>query len=135
MPTPEATRVMTSPPRPDDERSLLARLELLLEREQELLVTRDADGLAALAEEREQVGARLAEAARARHAAVGSSAAQDAELVALYRRLRRRHDLQAQIVRRHAERNARAIGVLAQATGQANLYRADGRVAMQFVAV
>ena len=119
----------------DDERALLIRLELLLEREEALLVRRDATGLAALAEEREHVTERLGHAARARRAAPVRDAATDAELIERYRRLRQRHDVQAQIVRRHAEVNARAIGVLAQATGQANLYQADGRVAMRFVSV
>jgi flagellar biosynthesis/type III secretory pathway chaperone len=102
----------------DDERSLLGRLETLLADEEQQLLTRDPAALAAIAEERERVTAR--------------PAAEQAELLALYRRLRQRHDVQAQVVRQHAERNARAIGVLAQASGQAGLYQADGRVALQF---
>ena len=128
-----SVQTFASPPGVDDERALLIRLELLLEREEEVLAARDADGLTAVAEEREQVCARLAVAARARSAAP-LDAASEAALLAHYQRLRQRHDVQAQIVRRHAERNTRAIGVLAQATGQGSLYNAEGRVAMQFAA-
>lgn len=117
----------------DDERALLKRLEHLLDRESALLATRDADGLAALADERERVATRIAASARQRQAAPRDPQV-DADLLALYERLRQRHDVQAQIVRRHAEQTGRAIGVLAQATGQTNLYKSDGRVAMQFVA-
>ncbi len=120
----------------DDERSLLVRLEALLEREGELLVAHDdttAVALVALAEERERVAARLGEAARIRRASGASDASEDAELMASYRRLRQRHDVRAQVLRRHADRNARAVGVLAQASGQDGLYRADGRIAMHFV--
>lgn len=124
----------TSLPKGDDERALLKRLELLLDRESALLAARDADGLAALADERERIATRIAGAARERQVAERDPQV-EAELLALYERLRRRHDVQAQIVRRHAERTGRAIGVLAQATGQTNLYKSDGRVAMQFVAV
>ena len=125
---------VSSSPMGDDERALLIRLELLLEREGELLAARDADGLAALADEREQLAVRIAQAARVRQAAPRDPAV-EASLLALYQRLRQRHDVQAQIIRRHAERNERAVGVLSQATGRTNLYKADGRVAMQFVAV
>lgn len=125
---------VSSLPTGDDERALLMRLELLLDRESALLAARDVDGLAALADERERVATGIAQAARIRRAAPRDPQV-DADLLALYERLRQRHDVQAQIVRRHAERNERAIGVLAQATGQTNLYKSDGRVAMQFVAV
>ncbi len=119
----------------EDERSLLIRLERMLEREEALFATRDAVGLTAIAEEREHVTERLAKAARVRHAAPALGTAEVAELLALYRRLRQRHEVQAQVVRRHVDRNARAIGVLAQATGQSNLYQSNGRVTMQFVSV
>lgn len=117
----------------DAELSLLLRLEQLLAREAEALAARDANDLAAIADERDLVTARLAAAARARCAAPRrSSGADDEALLALYRRLRDQTDVQAQVVARHAARNARAIGVLAQASGRANLYQADGRVPMQY---
>ena len=119
----------------DDERSLLIRLELLLEREDDLLVGRDPTGLADVAEERERITERLGQAARTRRALATRDQVEDAELVELYRRLRHRHDVRAQIVRRHLEQNTRAIGVLAQATGQSALYQADGRVPLRFVSV
>ncbi len=74
---------------------------------------------------------RLAEAARARRAAPSPGAAVEAELVALYRRLRDRHELRARIVRRRAERNGSALRVLAQAAGRTGLYQADGSVRIQ----
>lgn len=117
-------------PRTDDERSLLLRLEQLLEFEDELLVTRDAAALAAVADERERITERLGHAARKRRAEDARDPADDADLLALYRRLRQRHDVQAKIVRQHLDHNARAIGVIAQATGQAKLYQANGRVPM-----
>ena len=110
---------------------MLIRLEGLLEREAQYLVARDAAQLGAVAEEREHVTLRLVSAARQRRA---SGATDDAELAARYRRLRQRHEIQAHVVRRHAEANARALGVLAQAAGQSNLYRADGRVPLQYLA-
>jgi hypothetical protein len=117
----------------DEERSLLTRLEGMLDREEGLLAERDADGLAALADEREYVVACLGTAARARTAATIPGSLEDRALVAAYRRLRDLYEIRAQVVRRHADQNARAIGVLAQATGQSNLYRADGRVPLRFV--
>lgn len=120
--------------RADDERSLLTRLEQLIEREDELLGAHDAAALSAVADEREHLTERLGHAARARHASARDPA-DDAELLALYRRLRQRHDIQAKIVRQHLDQNARAIGVLAQATGQAHLYQANGRVPLQFVSI
>jgi flagellar biosynthesis/type III secretory pathway chaperone len=128
-----SVQTFASQPGIDDERALLIRLELLLEREEELLAARDADGLTAVAEEREQICARLAVAARLR-ATKPLDAASEAALLAHYERLRQRHDVQARIVRLHTERNTRAVGVLAQATGQGSLYNAEGRVAMKFAA-
>lgn len=113
-----------------DERSLLIRIELLLEREEELLESRDAEGLFALAQERERLTASLGEAAQARRRATQTHAG-EAELIALYERLRHRHDVRARVMRRHAERNACAVGVLAQAANQPCLYGADGRVPAQ----
>lgn len=114
-----------------DERSLLIRIELLLEREKELLESRDAEGLFALAQERERLTASLGEAAQARRRTTQTHAADEAELIALYERLRHRHDVRARVMRRHAERNACAVGVLAQAANQPCLYGADGRVPAQ----
>lgn len=115
------------------ERSLLLRLEGLLEREEQMIATRDAAGLVAIAEERECVTARLGAAARARRIASPPSG-DEAELVELYTRLRRRHDIRARVLQRHEERNAIAIGVIAQASGASSLYDADGRVPMHFAA-
>jgi hypothetical protein len=129
----EATRDVTSSMDGDDERALLIGLELLLEREEEVMIARNADGLAVLAEERERMTERLAEVARARRAGPLRPAAEEKEMIELYQRLRHRHSVRAQVLRRHAEVNVRAIGVLAQATGQTNLYKADGRVPMQFI--
>jgi flagellar biosynthesis/type III secretory pathway chaperone len=131
----QATHAVTTPLSGDDERSLLMRIELLLEREEEMLATRDATGLAVIAEEREGLVERLADAARKRRAAPKTAGTEEAELIELYRRLRQRHDVRAQVVRRHTERNSRAIGVLAQATGQNSLYKADGSVALRFVSI
>lgn len=114
-----------------DERSLLIQIERLLEREEELLVSRNAEGLFALAQERERLTARLGEAAQARRRATQTHAADEAELIALYERLRHRHEVRARVMRRHAERNACAVGVLAQAANQPCLYGADGRVPAQ----
>ncbi len=131
----QSVQTFSSLPQGGDERALLIRLELLLEREEELIAARDAVGLTAVAEEREQVTTRIAAAARLRQASPGRNREAEAALLALYQRLRQRHDVQAQVVRVHAERNARAVGVLAQATGQASLYKADGKVAMHFVSI
>jgi hypothetical protein len=117
----------------DDEKTLLIRLELLLEREEELLAVRDVTGLAAVAEEREQLVERVASAARRRRA--GPSPADEADLVELYRRLQHRHGVRSNVIRRHADRNASAIRVLAQAIGDGQLYQADGSVKMQFAAL
>ncbi len=117
----------------DDERSLLSRIEQLLDAEQDLLVTRDADALALVAEQRERLVARLEQSARLRCAKPAQDVAANAELAERYRRLRHRHDVQALIVRRAAEQNARVLGVLAQATGQSAVYQANGRVAVRFV--
>ncbi len=117
-------------PTTDDERSLLVRLDALLEREEALLAAPDADGLFAIADEREQLTARLGDAARARRLATANVV--DAELVALYDGIRRRYALRAQVVRRRAERNQRAVGVLAQVSGNAPLYDAGGRVPLKF---
>ncbi len=135
-----SARTVATPLEGDDERSLLIRLELLLEREQELLESHESDGLFAIAEERERLTMRLIDAAQTRRktmqlrTGVGddkSSTTEEAELIALYQRLRHRHDVRARVMRRHSEHNARAAGVLAQAGNQASLYGADGRVANQ----
>lgn len=115
-----------------DERALLQRLSSLLDDEERLLAVRDADGLAAIADERERVTARLGDAARARFAARLGNVDETAALLVLYRTLRDRHAARGVAVQRHAERNALAIGVLAQASGQSNLYDARGRVPMHF---
>lgn len=115
--------------RTEDERTLLLRFEDLLEREERYLVARDADALGAVSEEREHLAQRIIAVARSRRTA---SPADDPELVAIYLRLRLRHEVRAKVVRRYVESNARAIGVLAQAAGQANLYQADGSVPMQY---
>jgi flagellar biosynthesis/type III secretory pathway chaperone len=121
---------------PDDEKGLLIQLELLLEREQELLGVRDAAGIIAVAEERERLIERLGDAARRRRALPRTgSDADEADLVELYRRLRHGHDVRAQVLRGHADRNATAMRVLAQASGDVGLYQADGSVRMQFVSV
>ncbi len=75
---------------------------------------------------------RLAEAVRVRRTTSSTSDADEAELIDLYRRLRHRHDLRARTIRRHAERNASALRVLAQASGNTSLYQADGSVRLQF---
>jgi flagellar biosynthesis/type III secretory pathway chaperone len=118
-----------------DERSLLIRFELLLEREEEALAARDSAALVTLAGERDRLTDRLAEAARQRRTRSKSTATEEAELVDLYRRLRHRHDVRARVVRRHAEHNSRALGVLAQATGSSGLYQADGSVPLRFVSL
>lgn len=137
----QSARALTTSLEGDDERSLLIGLELLLEREQELLASRDAAGLCAVAEERERLSARLVSAAQARRKTMHlrtvideDGADGDAELIALYRRLRERHDVRARVLRRHSDRNSRAVGVLAQASNQAGLYGADGRVPVQWAA-
>ena len=129
-----AAAIPSAPRSGADERSLLIHFELLLECERDMLSARDASGLALLAAERERLTARLAEVARERQNGRHPIAVADAELVELYRRLRQRHDVRARVVRLHGDRNARAIGVLAQAAGQGNLYKSDGSVALQFVA-
>jgi len=113
----------------DDERTLLLRFEQLLVREEQCLVKHDAVALGAVSEEREHLAQRIMAVAHARRSA---SPVDEPELVAIYRRLRLRHEIQAKVVRRYVETNARAIGVLAQAAGQTNLYQADGRVPMQY---
>ncbi len=138
----QSARAGTTSLEGDDERSLLIGLELLLEREQELLASRDAEGLCAVAEERERLTARLVSAAQARRKTTrlrtviddDGAADRDAELIELYRRLRERHDVRARVLRRHSDRNSRAVGVLAQASNQAGLYGADGRVPVQWAA-
>jgi hypothetical protein len=124
--------ITTIPPSHDDEKNLLIRLELLLEREEELLAARDATGLAAIAQEREQLVERVGLAARRRRA--GPRPTDEADLVELYRRLRHRHAVRSQVVRRQSDRNSSAIRVLAQAMNDTGLYQADGSVKMQFVA-
>jgi flagellar biosynthesis/type III secretory pathway chaperone len=124
--------ITTIAPSLDDEKSLLIRLELLLEREEELLAARDVTGLAAIAAEREQLVERVGHAARRRRA--GPRPTDEADLVELYRRLRHRHAVRSQVVRRHSDRNSSAIRVLAQAMNDTGLYQADGSVKMQFVA-
>jgi flagellar biosynthesis/type III secretory pathway chaperone len=126
------SRAVVLPLVEDDERALLVRLEGLLEREEQMLAIRDAAGLGAIAEEREHVTARLGVAARARR--LSSTPEDDAELVTLYSRLRQRHEIRAKVVRRYEERNATAASVIAQASGQAGLYDAEGRVPMRFAA-
>lgn len=126
-------RAVVMPLTEDDERSLLVCLEGLLEREERMMTTRDASGLVAVAEERERVTARLGAAARARRL-TSAAHGDEAELVDLYTRLRQRHEVRAKVVRRHEERNACAISVIAQASGQANLYDAAGHVKMHFAA-
>lgn len=128
-----ATRLAPSSPSADDERSLLVRLDALLGREETMLAVSDADGLVAIAEEREQLTARLGDAARARR--LRREGAPEPELVALYDGLRRRYAIRAQIVRRLSDRNQRAVGVLAQAGGHAPLYDAGGRVPLRFAPV
>ena len=139
----QSARAVSAPLEGDDERSLLIRLDLLLEREEELLQSHDAEGLFAIAEEREQLTARLGEAAQARRRTMHlrtsfeddeSSGNEERELIELYRRLRHRHDVRARVMRRHSEHNARAVGVLAQATNQSSLYGADGRVPVRWAA-
>ena len=125
-------RAVMVPLTEDDERSLLTRLEALLELEEQMIAARDASGLVAIAEEREQVTARLGAAARARR--LSSAHGDEAGLVDLYTRLRQRHDIRAKIIQRHEERNACAASVIAQATGQGSLYDAAGRVPMKFAA-
>jgi flagellar biosynthesis/type III secretory pathway chaperone len=121
----------------DDEKGLLIQLELLLEREEELLGARDTAGIAAVAAQREQLIERLGDAARRRRASTRAvpPGADEADLVELYRRLRHRHDVRSQVLRLYADRNATAMRVLAQATGDVGLYQADGSVRMQFVSV
>ena len=135
MSAPASPGSVASLPKGNDEGALLLLLEALLVREEAALAAQDAATLMAVAAERDQVTQRVAEAARARRAGPPLDAAADAVLLGLYERLRQRHQVQAQVVRCHAERNERAVGVLAQATGQSSLYNAEGRVAMQFVAV
>jgi flagellar biosynthesis/type III secretory pathway chaperone len=101
-----------------------------------LLEARDAEGVGAVAQIREQLIERIAAAARKRAAAqkrIGTvqtgSTAEEAELVELYQHLRHRHEVRARVIRRHGDRNARAVGVLAQAANQSSLYGADGRMA------
>ena len=118
-----------------DERSLLIRFELLLEREEEALAARDSAALVTLAGERDRLTDRLAEAARQRRTRSKPTATEEAELVDLYRRLRHRHDVRARVVRRHSEHNSRALGVLAQTTGSSGLYQADGSVPLRFVSL
>ena len=107
----------------DDERALLVRFEQLLEREEAAIVAHEVAALAAIAEEREHLTNLLAEAARRRRA---SPTAIEADIADMYRRLRERHEVRGRVVRRHAEHNNRAIGVLAQAAGRGGLYNADG---------
>ncbi len=126
-------RLAAVAPSADDERSLLVRLDALLEREQAMLAAADADGLIAIADERDQLTTRLGDAARARRLAQAKTV--DPELVALYDGIRRRYAVRAQVVRQRAERNQRAVGVLAQATGQSPLYDAGGRVPLKFAPV
>ncbi|MGI9026443.1 MAG: hypothetical protein ACR2GP_12870 [Burkholderiaceae bacterium] len=141
----QSARAVSTSLEDDDERSLLIGLELLLEREEQLLESRGAEGLCVVAEERERLTARLVEAAQARRKTMhlrtvidddggARRDAEDAELIELYQRLRQRHDVRARVVRRHSDRNARAVGVLAQASNQAGLYGADGRVPVQWTA-
>ncbi len=118
-----------SAPTGDDERSLLVRFEEILEREEAAIVAHDAGALGAIAEERDHLTVRLAEAARRR---LASPTPIEAELADLYRRLRERHQVRGRVVRRHAEHNHRALGVLAQAAGRTGLYNADGSVARPF---
>lgn len=122
----------TAPLPHDDERSLLIRLGILLEREEEMIAARDADGISEVAEARERLAHRIAEAASLRRATGVRDPVVESDLAELYQHLRRRHELRGRLIRRHVERNARAMGVLAQAAGQASLYGADGRVALQF---
>jgi flagellar biosynthesis/type III secretory pathway chaperone len=124
--------ITTVAPTLDDEKSLLIRLELLLEREEELLATRDTAGMAAIAEEREQLVERVGHAARRRRA--GPRPTDEADLVELYRRLRHNHAVRAQVIRRQSDRNSSAVRVLAHAMNDTGLYQADGSVKMQFVA-
>ncbi len=126
--------------RGDDERSLLARLEQMLDREESLLAAHDAAGLLVLAEERLQLSARLVSAAQARRMRRSDPSArnrsedehEDAELVASYQRLRQRHEVRARVMQRHQDRTTRAIGVIAQAANQSSMYGSDGRVAMRW---
>jgi flagellar biosynthesis/type III secretory pathway chaperone len=135
MNTLAATRAATAPLTDDDERSLLIRLDLLLEREEEMLAARDVVGLVDLSTERERLTERLAEAARVRRAGPKGSDADEAELIELYRLLRQRHEVRARVLRRHSDRNACAMSVLAQATGDSEIYKADGSVALRFSSI
>jgi hypothetical protein len=132
MNTLAATRAATAPLDGDDERSLLIRLDLLLERENEMLAARDVVGLVDVANERERLTERLSQAARVRSSVPNGSNADEAELIELYRLLRQRHEVRARVLRRHSDRNACAISVLAQASGNTELYKADGSVALRF---
>lgn len=114
-----------------DERTLLRALEDLLDREDDRLRAGDPDGLVMLAAERERLTTALMQAAQARRKAPVDATVQ-AELDARYCALRERHETRGQVVRRFADRTARAIGVLAQASGQAGTYGADGRMAVRW---
>jgi len=110
-----------------DEHALLRAFDQALSREASMLADGDADALLALADERERLSVRLFEAVNARRARGGSDAAKDAALIAIYHGLRQRHDLRASVVRLYADKNARAVSVLAQASGRTGVYGADGR--------
>ncbi len=112
-----------------DEGALLRAFDDILAREEGALAGRDTAALLALAEERERLTVRLFAVADARRATGrGQDAAAEAELVALYQALRSRHETRARVVRRYADRNARALGVLSQAGRDATVYGADGRM-------
>jgi flagellar biosynthesis/type III secretory pathway chaperone len=129
-----ALDAMQAEPKPvaGDERALLTRFELLLEREQDAIAARDAGAIAAVADERALLTGQLAGAARDRRAGPALDPADEAALIERYRRLQHLHNVRGQVVRRHADHNSRAVGVLAQAVGAANVYKSDGTVALQF---
>jgi|GEM_PF-2015159 len=117
------------------EQTLLLEFQQLMDREERLLHAHDADGLVAIAEERERLTSALSAAAGARRAAGHCDAADEAQLIELYRLMRARHETRSRVVARYNDRNARALGVLAQAAGHAGVYGADGRVPMIYSAV
>ena len=117
------------------EQNLLLEFQQLMDREERLLNTQDAEGLLAIAEERERLTSALSAAAAARRAAGHCEAADEAQLIELYRLMRARHESRSRVLARFNDRNARALGVLAQAAGHPAVYGSDGRVPMIYSAV
>lgn len=117
------------------EHDLLLDFQRLMEREEHLLNAHDADGVLAIAEEREALTKALAAAAAAARRAAGHyDPADEARLIELYRLMRARHETQSRVLARFSDRNSRARGVLAQAAGRVDVYGADGRVPMVYSA-